>query len=133
MSPVIRSLEAVSSQVTDAIKGPGNSILFYHLWYKTLASYSTDDICTYRNCVYFEAGKKVKGSQKPSFHEELSLFLQKQMLFMGASACISGIKRVSHNYLLDSVAQLCPTLCNPMDCSTPGFPVHHQLLQLNHL
>ena len=25
------------------------------------------------------------------------------------------------------VAQLCPTLCDPMDCSTPGFPVHHQL------
>ena len=24
-----------------------------------------------------------------------------------------------------SVAQLCPTLCNPMNCSTPGFPVHH--------
>ena len=28
-----------------------------------------------------------------------------------------------------SVAQLCPTLCNPMDCSTPGLPVHHQLLE----
>ena len=28
-----------------------------------------------------------------------------------------------------SVAQLCPTLCNPMNCSTPGFPVHHQLLE----
>ena len=26
-----------------------------------------------------------------------------------------------------SVAQACPTLCNPMVCSTPGFPVHHQL------
>ena len=26
-----------------------------------------------------------------------------------------------------SVAQLCPTLCNPMDCSTPGLPVHRQL------
>ena len=26
-----------------------------------------------------------------------------------------------------SVAQLCPTLCDPMDCSLPGFPVHHQL------
>ena len=24
-----------------------------------------------------------------------------------------------------SVAQLCPTLCNSMDCSTPGLPVHH--------
>ena len=27
------------------------------------------------------------------------------------------------------VLQSCPTLCNPMDCSTPGFPVHHQLLE----
>ena len=26
-----------------------------------------------------------------------------------------------------SVAQSCPTLCNPMNCSTPGLPVHHQL------
>ena len=26
-----------------------------------------------------------------------------------------------------SVAQSCPTLCNPMDCSTPGLHVHHQL------
>ena len=29
-----------------------------------------------------------------------------------------------------SVAQLCMTLCDPMDCSTPGLPVHHQLLEL---
>ena len=29
-----------------------------------------------------------------------------------------------------SVSQLCPTLCDPMDCSTPGIPVHHQLLEL---
>ena len=28
-----------------------------------------------------------------------------------------------------SVAQTCQTLCDPMDCSTPGFPVHHQLLE----
>ena len=26
-----------------------------------------------------------------------------------------------------SVSQSCPTVCNPMDCSTPGLPVHHQL------
>ena len=26
-----------------------------------------------------------------------------------------------------SVTQLCPTLCDPMDCSTPGLPVHYQL------
>ena len=29
-----------------------------------------------------------------------------------------------------SVSQSCLTLCSPMDCSTPGFPVHHQLLEL---
>ena len=29
--------------------------------------------------------------------------------------------------LFSSVAQSSPTLCNPMDCSTPGLPVHHQL------
>ena len=29
-----------------------------------------------------------------------------------------------------SVTQSCPILCDPMDCSMPGFPVHHQLLQL---
>ena len=28
-----------------------------------------------------------------------------------------------------SVIQSCPTLCNPMNRSTPGLPVHHQLLQ----
>ena len=29
-----------------------------------------------------------------------------------------------------SVAQSCPTLCDPMDCSTPGLLVHHQLPEL---
>ena len=36
------------------------------------------------------------------------------------------------NFLLyfSSVAQLCPGFCIPMDCSTPGFPVLHQLPEL---
>ena len=29
-----------------------------------------------------------------------------------------------------SVVRSCPTLCDPLDCSTPGFPVHHQVLEL---
>ena len=32
--------------------------------------------------------------------------------------------------LFSSVPQSCLTLCDPMECSTPGFPVHHQLLEL---
>jgi len=33
-------------------------------------------------------------------------------------------------YQFSSVTQLCLTLCNPMDCSTPSFPVYHQLPEL---
>ena len=29
--------------------------------------------------------------------------------------------------VISLVAQACPTLCDPIDCSTPGLPVHHQL------
>ena len=29
-----------------------------------------------------------------------------------------------------SLVQSCPTLCDPVDCSMPGFPVHHQLVEL---
>ena len=37
----------------------------------------------------------------------------------------------SSKVVRDSVqSQLCPTLCDPMDCSTPGFPIHHQLPEL---
>ena len=31
-----------------------------------------------------------------------------------------------------SVAQSCPTLCDPMNLSMPGLPVHHQLLEFTH-
>ena len=37
-----------------------------------------------------------------------------------------GRERVLHS----SVAQSCLTLCDPTDCSIPGFPVHHQLPEL---
>ena len=40
-----------------------------------------------------------------------------------------GINRIHFwsLFLFSSVAQSCPTLCDPMDCSMPGLPVHHQL------
>ena len=37
---------------------------------------------------------------------------------------------MSKSFQFSSLAQSCPTLCNPMDCSTPGLPVHHQLPEL---
>jgi len=38
------------------------------------------------------------------------------------------MKRI--HFQFSSVAQLCLTLCNPMNRSTPGLPVHHQLPEL---
>ena len=39
--------------------------------------------------------------------------------------------RVLSSVQFSSVTQLCLTLCDPMDCSTPGFPVHNQLPELS--
>ena len=40
---------------------------------------------------------------------------------------ICSKKIVEPSVQFSSVAQSCPTLCDPMNCSTPGLPVHHQL------
>ena len=36
-------------------------------------------------------------------------------------------------FQFSSVTQLCLTLCDSMDCSSPGMPVHHQLLEFTQL
>ena len=46
--------------------------------------------------------------------------------------CRQIFYRLSHEgspdvWLLLLFTQLCPTVCNPMDCSTPGFPILHHL------
>ena len=41
----------------------------------------------------------------------------------------SAVYRVVCSVQFSSVAQSRQTLCDPMDCSIPGFPVHHQLLE----
>ena len=42
---------------------------------------------------------------------------------LAQEVCINSVQFIS-------VAQLCLTLCDPMDCSMSGFPVHHQLAEL---
>ena len=42
-----------------------------------------------------------------------------------------GHAELEKHLQFSSVTQLCQTLCDPMDCSMPGFPVHHQLLELD--
>ena len=62
----------------------------------------------------------------PSIH----LVLCHSLLFL--PSIFPNISIFSNEFRSDqirSVAQSCPTLCNPMNRSTPSLPVHHQLLE----
>ena len=66
--------------------------------------------------------------------DTLRSFLNKRGWYLDARRiqCQSGKDnrlQVPWRHQFSSVAQSCPTLCNPMDCSTPGFLVHHQFLE----
>ena len=49
-------------------------------------------------------------------------------LFITNCSIIIFVVRIGSEH--SSVAQLCPTLCDPINYSMPGFPVHHQLLEI---
>ena len=53
--------------------------------------------------------------------------------FLRVSLLLSHLKKIrrcEEKNMFSSVAQLCPTLCDPMDNGMPGFLVHHQLPEL---
>ena len=54
--------------------------------------------------------------------EKVGLKLNIQKTKVMVSGLISSVQ-------FSSVSQSCLTLCDPMNCSTPGLPVHHQLLE----
>ena len=54
------------------------------------------------------------------------------MLFMAVVHFVLHLKNWFSDYLLHcccSVVQPCLTLCDPMDCRTPGFPALHYVLE----
>ena len=73
---------------------------------------------------YFEIGKqtKVMLHRKRKKLTLMKICLHNNSLYYSYNLSVSII--------FSSVAQSCPTLCNPMGCSMPGFPVHHQLPEL---
>ena len=67
--------------------------------------------------VWFRKGRRIR-DQTINIHG----IIQKAREFQGENIyfCFSSVQ---------SVAQSCPTLCDPMNHSTPGLPVHHQFLE----
>ena len=53
--------------------------------------------------------------------------------FLGSNENYHNIYWYSIGLQFSSVAQSCPTLCDPMNHSTPGLPVHHQLPEFTQL
>ena len=60
-------------------------------------------------------------------------FLKRSLSFMTLDPALKSLPFPPQTMLymsqFSSVTQSCPTPCDPMDCSTPGLPVHHQLLE----
>ena len=48
-------------------------------------------------------------------------------IYLSTMSVLNVYVLTSLSVQFSSVAQSCPTLCNPMNHSTPGLPVHHQL------
>ena len=88
---------------------------FFHTW-PTLEP--SPRVCTHCSA---KMNLKVKAPRRSKTHYglQLSLYFRLQGNFLGMCTV-----------QFSSVAWSCPTLCYPMDCSTPGLPVHHQLPEL---
>ena len=61
-----------------------------------------------------------------TLHSKISLLPPTSFMLL-----LSDILHFYYVYIhqFNSVTQLCLTVCDPMDCSIPGLPVHHQLLE----
>jgi len=69
--------------------------------------------------------------QEYAVHKRFNLALKAiiDWVWKDAKRCFNQMltKKFRGSVQFSSVTQLCLTLCDPMDCSTPGLPVHHQL------
>ena len=62
-----------------------------------------------------------------AFPECMGLNEWSEILFKGINIALPlWTSFVVHSVQFSSVVQSCLTLCEPVECSTPGFPVHHQ-------
>ena len=73
--------------------------------------------------IYLKNGKMKKVIQKgPLFSEDKN---------RPNNYCFAIVCNFICQSVVSSVTQSCPNLCDPMDCSTAGLPVHHQLPELS--
>ena len=84
---------------------------------------SSDETGSYKN-----AGSLLPSRSPPWVGVSFLIYGGNNALQIHVTVIGDGIKVPPVQFSL--VAQSGPTLCDPMDCSMPGFPVHHQILEL---
>ena len=109
-------------------------IVATYIWASTYGHYSHYQVAAWDSCNLSHGVCIIIGVPA----SDLKLSLSAQTIFTGRTlkgVCLGG-KSVAFAFMkplstlsvqLSSVAQSCPTLCDPMNRSTPGLPVHHQL------
>ena len=101
------------------------------------------ETCTQHFCLY---PIDRMGMHRKTHKKNWAMYLLKEVMYLATkkkkynfiikeeekNGCWRSISRVIEHMRdqFSSVAQSSLTLCDPMNCSTPGFPVHHQLLEL---
>ena len=106
--------------------------------YRTLANQGCScgcSVATFDSCDpmdYRPPGSSVHGIFQARILEWVSISFSRGSFRTKGQICISCLGEfftTEPPVQFSSVAQSCPTLCDPMNCSTPGLPVHHQLLE----
>ena len=91
-------------------------------------------LCLHFNCYYLDEGLYylaqiillLSGLPAPSSSPSMVAEIFKCRLYF-ALLSTNNCSVVSFFFFFFSVAMSCPTFCNPIDCSTPGFPVLYHL------
>ena len=86
-----------------------------------------ENICKRYIC-YCSVASVVSNSARP--HRRQPTRLHRPWDSPGKNTGVGWDLYLESTFQFSLVAQLYPTLCDPTDCSMPGFPVHHQLLEL---
>ena len=109
-----------------AVQGTLQSLLQHHNTKASVLHHSTFFMVQISH-PYMTTGKSIALTIQIFVGKVMSLLLTTLSKFVIAFLPRSKCLRV---FVVCSVAQSCLTLCDPVDCSTPGFPVLHHLLEL---
>ena len=118
--------ESPSSISINIIYSIGNNSVFFHfssyIW--SITAYNTGDMGLIPGL-----GKSPRGgNDNPFQYSCLEKFHGQRRLESYSPWSCKESDMTEHSGLqFSSITQLCPAVCDPMDCSMPGLPIHHQL------